>query len=490
MAVRRIGAQPRSSGDAEQQHDIGGHPPARPAVRAAKLAALPIAFAGRRAAGTGKRALGRSPGEVDRDIRLRTAQHFFDVLGELKGFAAKLGQMLGIYELALPPELAEPYRIALSRLQDATPAMLPATVHAVLAEAFGPQWRTQFREFDDHRAASATIGQVHRAVWRDGRSVAVKVMYPGARAAVHADLRQLRRMSGLLSVFVPNADVRAVTDRLAECVSAELDFAAEADSQRAFAAAFARDPDFRVPEVVTQCGDVIVSEWLDGIPVSRLIASGAQSERDRVGLLTLRFVLSSAERTGLLYCDPHPGNFRVLPDGRLGVVDFGACPVWPPPQFAPLVHDIAEALLNGGAAELDTAMRRHGFADRLRTYDVQALAEQLLPYVELLRQEHSRVDRAWLRQRVLVAMNPRLSNVHRQLSLPAYYTPFARAMVTLLGLLSQLEVTGPLRDEILRWSPELAAAMARYHTRTGGPADLAAARARRAAAAKRDAATG
>ncbi|MEU0543936.1 AarF/ABC1/UbiB kinase family protein [Nocardia sp. NPDC005978] len=472
MSVRRTGGR-RGNGD------LAGNPPTRTAVRSAKLAALPLAFAGRRAAGAGKKALGRSRTEVDREIRLRTAQHLFEVLGELKGFAAKIGQVLAVYELALPLELAEPYRIALSRLHDSTPAMLPSTVHAVLTESFGPDWRVNFREFDDRRAASATIGQVHRAIWHDGRPVAVKLMYPGAREAVHSDLEHLRRMSALLAVFVPNADIRAMTERLAECIRAELDFAQEAENQRAFALAFDGDPDFRVARVVARRGDVIVSEWLDGVPLTRLIDMGAQAERDRVGLLAIRFVLSSPERTGLLYGDPHPGNFRVQPDGRLGVVDFGACTPWPPPQFAPMVFEVGDALINGGPAELDAAIRRHGFARRDSVFDAVALGDQLRAYAELLLRERARVDREWLRARVLVALNPRLDNVNRHLDLPAYYVPFGRAVTTLFGLVSQLGASGPIRDEVLRWSPELTEVMARHRARTGGPTDLAAVRLRR-----------
>ncbi|WP_084477809.1 ABC1 kinase family protein [Nocardia jejuensis] len=484
MTVGRIGARWGNPG-------ADGNPPTRRAVRTAKLAALPVAFAGRRMAGASKRALGvRSAAEVNHEIQVRTAQHMFDVLGELKGCAAKLGQLLAIYELGLPPELAEPYRIALGRLQDSMPAMLPATVHSVLAESLGPQWRNQFREFEDRRAASASIGQVHRARWHDGRVVAVKVMYPGARAAVLSDLDQLRRMSALTGVFLPNADIRGLTDQLAECVRAELDFTAEAENQRIFADAYAGDPDFAVSSVVLQRGDVIVTEWLDGVGSNRLIESGAQSERDRVGMLALRFVLSSAPRTGLLYGDPHPGNFRVLPDGRLGVVDFGACTAWPPAQFPPMVRDIVGALFNGGSTELDAAIRQHGFASPRAIFDIHALAEQLFPYTELLRHDSFRVDKHWLRERVLTALNPRLSNVNRQLTMPAYYTPFARAVLTLLGLVCQLGTTGPMRAEILRWSPESAAVLAEYGERRGLPIDLNAARLRRTASGLRNTAVG
>ncbi|MEC3957670.1 AarF/ABC1/UbiB kinase family protein [Nocardia sp. CDC153] len=475
MSFRRGGAR-RGDGDA------GGNPPARKAVRSAKLASVPLAFAGRQVAGASKRALGRPADEVDREIQLRTAEHMAEVLGELKGCAAKLGQILGIYELGLPPDLAEPYRIALSRLQDAAPPMLPRTVHGVLAESFGPDWRAHFREFDDRRAAAATIGQVHRAIWHDGRAVAVKVMYPGARAAVDSDLRQLRGLAWLAPVFLPHADGPAVVDELAECLRAELDFEAEAQNQRRFAQTYADDPDFRVPRVVAQHGDVIVSEWLDGIPLSRVIGTGAQAERDRVGMQVIRFFWSSAPRSGLLYGDPHPGNFRVLPDGRLGVVDFGACPAWPPAQFPLLVRDIADALINGGPAELDEFARRHGFIDGTRGLDSAGLAAKLMPFTEILRADTFRVDSAWLRGRTLDAMSPKLSNAYRQLGLPAYLMPFQRALVTLLGLIAQLGTTGPMRDEILRWSPEFREVMERHRVRTGQPTDLNAVRLRRASA--------
>ncbi|WP_249358564.1 ABC1 kinase family protein [Nocardia cyriacigeorgica] len=346
------------------------NPPTRRLTRNATLASLPVAFAGRRAAGIGKRAMGRSADEVERDIQLRTAEHIFEVLGELRGCATKLGQLLSVYEMALPSGVAEPYQIALRQLQDSTPAMLPAAVDRVMAASMGPDWRWYFKEFSDRSSASASIGQVHRAVWRDGREVAVKIMYPGARDAVRGDLRQVRRIAFLATVFVPGADVNAVLDALSACIEVELDYATEAGYQRAFAAAYADDPDFVVPQVIEQRGDVIVSEWIEGVPLARLVTSGARAGRDRAGHLVMRFLLSSWSRSGLLYGDPHPGNFLVLPDGRLGVVDFGACQPWPPPEFTELIADYFEAIFNGGPAALDEAAHRVGFVSPDQPLDV------------------------------------------------------------------------------------------------------------------------
>ncbi|MEU0500201.1 AarF/ABC1/UbiB kinase family protein [Nocardia sp. NPDC005998] len=462
-----------------------GKPPVHTAVRNAKLAAIPVAFAGRQAAGVGKRAMGRSAGEVDREIQMRTAQHIFEVLGELKGCATKLGQLLAIYELALPRELAEPYKIALSQLQDSAPAMLPRSVHAAMAASMGENWRWHFREFDDRRAAAASLGQVHRAVWRDGTPVAVKVMYPGGRQAVANDLDQLRRMSTLATVFVPGADVKGVTEAICACVLDELDYAAEADHQRAFAAAYADDPDFYIPRVVEQRGDVLITEWLDGTPLPRIVAAGTRAERDRVGMQLVRFMASSWIRSGLLYGDPHPGNFRVLPDGRLGIVDFGACTPWPAEGFEEWAFDYCDALFNGGPTDLEAAARRHGFCEPSRTLDAEDLFNMMVPCIEPFQHPTYRFTTRWLRKQVLRVTNPRLSNALRQATMPAHYTPFARSMLTLVGAIGQLETEGSFRDEVGRWHPTLHELVTRPAEEGAAPVDLAVARRKRAEQAAR-----
>src|SRR6202050_2452745 len=164
--------------------------PYRAVTRTAKLATLPMGFAGRTALGLGKRIGGRPAELVVEEIQQRTAEQIFRVLGELKGGAMKLGQALSIFEAALPPEIAGPYRATLTKLQESAPPLPARSVHQVLAEDLGEAWRDQFEEFDDTPAAAASIGQVHQAVWRDGRGdrrVAVKIQYPGAGRALISD---------------------------------------------------------------------------------------------------------------------------------------------------------------------------------------------------------------------------------------------------------------------------------------------------------------
>src|ERR687889_515686 len=134
-------------------------------ARGAKLASLPLGVAGRATIGIGKRIGGRPAEIVASELQARTAEQLFRVLGELKGGAMKFGQALSVFEAALPEEVAAPYRAALTKLQEAAPPLPAATVHKVLAAELGPDWRSLFTTFDDHPAAAASIGQVHKAVW-------------------------------------------------------------------------------------------------------------------------------------------------------------------------------------------------------------------------------------------------------------------------------------------------------------------------------------
>ena len=205
--------------------------PKNPVTRAAMMARLPIGLAGRTAIGVGKRIGGRSAEIVAQEIQQRTADQIFRVLGELKGGAMKLGQALSIFEAAMPPELAGPYRATLTRLQEAAPPLPARTVHQVLARELGENWRDNFAEFNDLPAAAASIGQVHEAVWRDGQRVAVKIQYPGAGRALISDFTQLSRAGRLFGLLMPGLDVKPLLDELKDRVTEELNYELEAMSQ-------------------------------------------------------------------------------------------------------------------------------------------------------------------------------------------------------------------------------------------------------------------
>src|SRR6476659_2479205 len=237
--------------------------PRRAVSRTARLAALPLGFAGRTAAGTVRR-LGGAPAEtVMSEVQQRTAEQLFKTLGDLKGGAMKMGQALSILESALPEELAAPYRAQLTRLQDSAPPMEAPTVHHVLATELGTSWRSKLVEFDDDPAAAASIGQVHRGRWHDGREVAVKVQYPGAGEALLGDLRQIARVARGIAPVFPGIDIKPLVDEVQARAADELDYVLEAEAQTAFADAFRDDPEILVPDVVAVGTRVLISEWLE-----------------------------------------------------------------------------------------------------------------------------------------------------------------------------------------------------------------------------------
>src|SRR5690606_21954948 len=156
------------------------------------------------------------------------------------------------------------------------------------------------------------------------RPVAVKVQYPGAGEALLSDINQLSRLSGLFAVVHPGLDAKRLLGELRERLAEELDYELEAEAQRTLAEAYAGDEEIYVPSVVAAAPQVLVTDWVDGTPLAKLIRDGEPEQRNRAGALLATLHFSAPQRCGLLHADPHPGNFRMLPDGRLGVVDFGA----------------------------------------------------------------------------------------------------------------------------------------------------------------------
>ncbi|MBV2353154.1 AarF/ABC1/UbiB kinase family protein [Streptomyces sp. J2-1] len=438
--------------------------PRKAVTRTAKLAALPLGFAGRATWGLGKRIVGESAEIVGRELQQRTAEQLFKVLGELKGGAMKFGQALSVFESALPEEVAGPYRVALTKLQEAAPPMPTSTVHRVLAERLGEDWQELFVEFDDRPAAAASIGQVHRAVWHDGRAVAVKVQYPGAGEALLSDLNQLSRFARLLGPLIPGMDIKPLIAEMRDRVSEELDYALEASSQEAHALEFADDPDVLVPAVVHQCEQVLVTEWIDGVPLSEVIADGTPEQRDRAGQLLARFLFSGPARTGLLHADPHPGNFRLLPGGpggdddwRLGVLDFGTVDRLPGGLPEPIGHSL-RMTLDGEAESVYELLCEEGFVKDDMELDPDAVLDYLLPIIEPARVEEFTFTRSWMRGQAARIADPRSPayQLGKRLNLPPAYLLIHRVTLSTIGVLCQLGATVRLRDELEEWLPGFA----------------------------------
>ena len=423
--------------------------------RAARLAGLPLGIAGRAAGSLGRRAMGRGEGDLSEELADQAAEQVFAVLGQLKGGAMKVGQALSVFEAGMPDKYAEPFREALTKLQAEAPPLPPDQVEKVLDTQLGLRWRERFSEFDGVAAAAASIGQVHRARWSDGREVAVKVQYPGADEALRSDLRQLRRLAPFFRPLNPGTDVKAVIDELYDSAVAELDYRLEADTQRVFAATFRDDPQFRVPAVLASSPKVLVTEWADGRPLSRVSAEGTQEERDRAGALLAEFQFCSPVRARMMHGDPHPGNFLLADDGRMVILDFGASLALPQGIPQPLVSMMRLALA-GEADQLLALMARAGYVGRGGVDPADAMAF-LGPFIEPMREPEFHFDRAWLQGIMTVYgdVTGREFRTSRAFTLPREYVLIHRVLSASVGMLCQLEATAPYREIVRRWLPEV-----------------------------------
>jgi predicted unusual protein kinase regulating ubiquinone biosynthesis (AarF/ABC1/UbiB family) len=419
--------------------------------RGARLASLPLSFAGRATLGLGKR-LGGAPAEqVTEQLQEQAAEQLFRVLGELKGGAMKFGQALSLFESVLPEDVAAPYRAHLVRLQDSAPPMPASRVHAVLARELGPAWRERFRSLDPLPAAAASIGQVHRGVWGDGREVAVKVQYPGADEALRSDLRQIGRLSKIISPVAGGMDVSTLAAELAERVSEELDYSLEAASQQQAAIGFAGHPEFFVPPVVMATPKVMISEWVEGTPLSS-VAEWPEDKRNAVALRYVRFLFAGPSIVGLLHADPHPGNFKVMADDRLGVVDFGLVARLPD-GLPPAMGRILRIAMDGDAQRVTDGLREEGFV--ANEIDPEDLMDYLGPFVEPAAVPEFEFNRDWMRQQFIRVRNPATSGgVGMQLNLPPSYLLIHRVWLGGLAVLSQLNARAAFGDVLAEFLPE------------------------------------
>ncbi len=436
--------------------------PRKAAARTARLAALPLGYAGRSAIGFGKRLGGRNADAVLIEVQQRTAEQLFRTLGELKGGAMKFGQVLSVMESALPEELAAPYREHLTALQDSAPPMPTSTVRQQLTTYLGADWKERLVWLDGAPTAAASIGQVHRGRWVDHaagddgaeRDVAVKVQYPGAGEALMSDLRQIARLARGVAPVFPGLDIKPLVAELQARAKDELDYHLEAEAQAAYAEAFADHPDIVVPAVVSVGEEVLVTEWLDSAySLAHVIREGTQEERDHYGELFVRFLFEGPRLTGMLHADPHPGNFRILPApdgglGRMGVLDFGAVARLEGGAMPRATGRLLRIALDADETSLVAGLREEGFIREKIEVDPAMVMSYLAPFVEPAGADRFTFNREWMRAQFERVNDPRSEEfaLALKLNLPTSYLLIHRTWVGAIGMLSQLGATVPFRE--------------------------------------------
>ena len=253
------------------------------------------------------------------------AEQILEVLGNMKGVAMKVGQIASFMDTgAFPEEAQERIQAKLAELRDSAPQVAFKDMRTVIEDELEQPLDEAFAEFDEEAVAAASIGQVYRARLADGRDVAVKVQYPGVATAVRSDLQNIGLLMQVAKRIAPGLDAKALAAELRERLGDELDYEHEAQAQRAFARAWRGHPFVFVPDVVTSlCRErVLVTEWVDGLGYED-VKGLPVDERDRFGEIVYRFFFGSLYRNGHFSGDPHPGNYKLMDDGRVAFLDFG-----------------------------------------------------------------------------------------------------------------------------------------------------------------------
>ena len=311
------------------------------------------------AEGARRLASGERPRLSDMMLTPANAMRVADQLSRLRGAAMKLGQMISMDAGdVLPAELTA----ILARLRDSAHFMPPAQLNKVLIEAWGPQWRQQFAQFEPRPIAAASIGQVHRATLNDGRQVAVKVQYPGIAASIDADVDNvatLLRVSGLLPASLDIAPLLAEAKRQ---LHEEADYRREAVQMRRYGELLAGEPAFVMPAPVEDLSSerVLVMDFVAGEPIETLEQAPPETRNAAMEAL-FRLVLRELFQFSFMQTDPNFANYRWQAEsGRIVLLDFGAARAIPPDTVA-AYRRLMLAGLARDAGSLRAALLEIGF---------------------------------------------------------------------------------------------------------------------------------
>ncbi len=311
--------------------------------------------------------------ELRHDLALRTADDVADELGSMKGVLMKLGQMASYIDDDMPLT----FRAAMARLQHRAPPMSEGLASSVIREELGGEPEAVFARWDPIPFAAASIGQVHRAITRQGRAVAVKVQYPGIARSMTSDLRNVGLLRRIAGAAFPGLDTRALVDELGERLKEEVDYSLEAGNQELFARYFRGHPFIHVPDVVRELSTarVLTSELVAGSNFDEL-QTWNQHERDMAAETIYRFVFRSLYRLHAFNGDPHPGNYLFHGGGRVTFLDFGLTKRFTDDDLAPLIDGVRFMVIEGDGESFRKAMERAGFLQAGAPVTTQAVIDR------------------------------------------------------------------------------------------------------------------
>jgi predicted unusual protein kinase regulating ubiquinone biosynthesis (AarF/ABC1/UbiB family) len=286
----------------------------------------------------------------------KTAEAMLKTLGEMKGLPLKLGQMASYIDGLAPPGHEEKFQAALKKLLDKAPPLSAEAAAQMVEQELGAPPEEVFQHWEREPFAAASIGQVHHAVTKSGARVAVKVQYPGIDKAIENDLKSIGLLEQMISPISRKFHAKQALDEIRRVFMDELDYAREAEMAELFRRINEGEPDILIPEVHHSLTTrrVITTEFAEGQSYVDFCKTGSQEARNRAGEAIWKFTFRSMLRYGVLYADPHPGNYRFLPDGRVYFLDFG-CVKMLPPELVEDMKRYMRAAMDGDWKEFDRA---------------------------------------------------------------------------------------------------------------------------------------
>ncbi len=319
------------------------------------------------------------------------ARRLAESLSKMRGASMKLGQLLSMESKdLLPPEFTE----ALSVLRASADTMPEDQLHRVLGQAYGKGWEERFQEFDYDPIASASIGQVHRAVATDGRVMALKIQYPGVARSISSDVNNLASLLRMARILPVDFDASGIIAEAKRELRREADYELEADNLKRYRKLLRDDPQLVVPRVYADycTKHILAMEFLEGVPLEDLAGEGwPQSLRDRVGETLSKLMFRELFELNTMQTDPNPANYLVEPEsGRMILLDLGAM-LSVEPELAARYGNLVRATMAGDRARLREAALEIGF---LLEEDDPEAADALLDLM-LLSCDPLRVDRRY-----------------------------------------------------------------------------------------------
>lgn len=376
--------------------------------------------------------------ELDAEFELKTAEEVVNVLGNMKGALMKIGQMASFLDDGLP----EPIRDALATLQADAPPMSAALAADVVEQELGASPDKIFAEWDERPLSAASIGQVHRAVTRDGIPVAVKVQYPGVAKAIMSDLDNSNILFTVLGMVFPGLDPKPIVEELRERLGEEVDYRIEAKNQTDFHRWYADHPFIHVPGVISAHSSerVLTTELADGVRFSEVSNTWSQAQKNMAAESIYRFVFRSLWAFHAFNGDPHPGNYLFRPDGRVTFLDFGLVKRFAQADMVQPEKMIQALVLDDDAAKFRKVVEDYGIL-RPDPSITDAEVEHYFGYFyELIRNPGQQlVTHEYAAGMVNQFFNPNQSPVVKSANLGPEFVILQRINLGLWAILAQLE---------------------------------------------------